>query len=121
VNNSTRWIELFGITMQPSEPAKLGVILALASYFQRSKRTERYTLRSLWKPFLIIAVPAALIIVEPDLGTTLSVVFVGASVILFAGVRTKSLLLLAGWIGLAVPIAWQTDIILPYQKDRVAL
>jgi len=121
VNNSTRWIDVFGITMQPSEPAKVGVILALASYFQRSKRTERYTLRSLWKPFLIIAVPSALVLVQPDLGTTLCIIFIGVSVILFAGVRTKSLLLLAGWIGLAVPIAWQTDIILPYQKDRVAL
>lgn len=121
VNNSTRWINILGLTMQPSELAKVGVLLALASYFQRSRRTERYTLRSLWKPFVIVAVPAGLILVEPDLGTTLALIFMGMSIILFAGVRTKSLLLLAAWIGLAVPLAWQTDIILPYQKDRVAL
>ena len=121
VNNSRRWISLFGLTLQPSELAKVGVILGLASYFHRSRRSERYTLRSLWKPFLIIAIPSGLIIVEPDLGTTLALIFVGTTVILFAGVRTKSILLLVGWIALAVPLAWQTDIILPYQKDRVAL
>lgn len=121
INNSKRWITVFGVNGQPSELAKLGVIVALARYFGRSKQTERHTLRTLWKPFLILGLPAFLILEEPDLGTTLSVMFVGVTVILFAGVRAKSLLLLAAWIAVAIPLAWHTNVILPYQKDRVAL
>lgn len=121
VNNSTRWIVIFGINIQASELAKIGTILALARFFHKNRQAERYTLRTLWKPFLIMALPAALIIVEPDLGTTLALLFVGTSMTLFAGVRARSILLLLGWIGMAIPLAWQTDIILPYQKDRVAL
>ena len=120
-NHSRRWLRVAGLTMQPAELAKIGVILALARYFHRSRQSERHTLRTLWKPFLTIAAPAGLIIVEPDLGTTLSLILVGTTVIFFAGVRLKSVLLLLAYIGIAIPLAWQTDIILPYQKDRVAL
>ncbi len=121
VNYSKRWLEIGGFTMQPSELAKLAVILVLARFFQNARQSERFTLRRLWRPFLVLMVPAALIMAEPDLGTTLTVLFVGFSVILFAGLRLKSLLLLFGNILLIVPIAWQTDLIRGYQKDRVTL
>ncbi len=121
VNNSQRWLMVFGLRGQPSELTKLGLILVLARFFQRSQQAERYTLRTLWQPVLVIVVPASLIIIQPDLGTTLALVFVGISMILFAGVKMRSILALVAIIGVAIPFAWQTDLILPYQKDRVAL
>ncbi len=121
INHSRRWISLFGLNIQPSELAKLGVILLLSRYFHRSRQTERYGLKTLWKPAGIIALPAALVLVEPDLGSSIALVLIGMSIVFFAGVRLKSVLILAGLIAMAIPLAWQTDVILPYQKDRVAL
>ena len=121
INHSKRWISIFGLNMQPSELAKVAVVLVLARYFHRSKQAERYTLRTLWKPFLIVTLPAGLTLVEPDLGSALAMLLVGMSIILFAGVRMRSFLLLLAVVLLAIPLAWQTNLILPYQKDRVAL
>ena len=121
VNNSKRWLELFGFRGQPSELTKIATVLVIARFFHRSRQVERYTLKTLWQPFLMAVVPALLIITQPDLGTTLSLVFVAVSMIFYAGVRLRSVLVLLAIAGVGIPLAWQTNIILPYQKDRVAL
>lgn len=119
VNFSRRWFEVFGVSFQPSEFAKPAVVLFLARYFHGERNPERYTLTMLLRPLGYLALPVALIMGEPDLGTALVVIAVGFSLMFFEGIRLRSFLMLLGIILLIVPLAWQFNIIQPYQKERV--
>ena len=121
VNNSRRWFSLGDLGFQPSEFMKPALVLYLAQYFHREHSTERYTLWRLLKPLGFVALPAALILAQPDLGTSLIVIAVGFSVMFFEGIRLRSFLILLGIILLIIPIAWETNIIQPYQKERVQI
>jgi rod shape determining protein RodA len=117
VSGAQRWLALGPLVVQPSELARLAVIMVLAHYFQRRDQTEPYKLRQLIVPALLAAVPAVLILKEPDLGTALMVLAVGASVILANGVRVFSLIMAgAGFLG-AMPLAWH--FLKDYQKRRI--
>jgi rod shape determining protein RodA len=107
------------MNFQPSEFAKISVALALARYFHHDaeKRKDGYGLVSLIVPMAITLAPAALILKQPDLGTALIVVSIGATMILFAKVRWKVLLLI-GAVGVAgAGLAYPH--LKPYQKKRV--
>ncbi|MCF8061390.1 MAG: rod shape-determining protein RodA [Deltaproteobacteria bacterium] len=117
-SGSQRWISIGGVNLQPSELAKFAVILALAKFFaEHGEHRETYRLRDLWQPFLIIALPCALILEEPDLGTSLLLVIVSFSMVLFAGVRWQSLALLTSGFLAAAPFVWST--LEAYQKKRI--
>ncbi len=126
-NDSRRWLEL-GITVQASEIAKLGIILSLARFFHERKDRQPgaepphvgpYSLRMLVKPMLIILIPAALTIIQPDLGTTLLMVLVGVGIILSEGVTKRGLAIVALSSFVLIPVAWKYGGIKDYQKDRV--
>jgi rod shape determining protein RodA len=121
VNNSTRWIEIGNMVVQPSEFMKIGMILALARYIQRNKRSGKFGLTELIVPTLMIAIPSALVLLQPDLGTTLMIAMVACSMLLFEGIKLRSLLAVMGIVLLVVPVAWQVGVIHDYQKDRVRL
>ncbi len=88
--NSHRWINLKLFMVQPSELAKLTYILALAWYLRYRDNYRRF--RGLLAPFILTLVPAALILIEPDLGTTL-LLFPALFVMLFlAGAKLRHLL-----------------------------
>lgn len=114
---SQRWILLGGFSFQPSELMKLTLILALAKYFDHYRRTEPYRLKDLAIPFLIMLVPFLLILKQPDLGTAMILFIIFSSMVLFIGVRWRSL----GWsalIGLVlVPIGWL--FLKDYQRERI--
>lgn len=119
VNGSRRWIDLGLFKLQPSECMKLGVLIALARVL--SKRLPRdgamFSLRELIVPSLWIAVPMALIMQQPDLGTALSLGLVGVVQILFVGVRPKVLIsILLTLCVLAYP-AWNA--LHGYQQRRI--
>lgn len=118
-HHARRWFDLGAIAFQPSEFAKPALVLFLARYFHGERNPERYTLRMLLWPIGYLGIPAVLILLEPDLGTTLVLIAVGFSIMFFEGVRLRSFLKLLGIIALVVPLAWQFDVIKPYQKDRV--
>lgn len=121
VNNARRWVVLFGFTFQPSEYLKLAIILLLAKVLRENHKPEYHTLRSLWKIFLIIIGPCLLVLAEPDLGTTLLVGFTSFTIILYEGVKLRSLAILAGVFLLVFPLAWKFDYIREYQKNRIRL
>jgi rod shape determining protein RodA len=81
-----RWIGVGPLTLQPSEAMKVALVLALARYYDWLGR-ERVS-RPLWliPPLLLIAVPAALVLKQPDLGTAVLICLGGAVVIFLAGV-----------------------------------
>lgn len=116
-SGSQRWLHLGSISFQPSELSKLSVIIFLAKYFSEHGERTEYQLRELWQPFLYIAVPSFLIIREPDLGTALTLVIVGFSILLFVKIRLKSLLILLITSISAAPFIWFN--LKAYQQRRI--
>lgn len=113
-----RWINLGFIQLQPSELMKIAVIMVLAQYFHALPNEKTKKLSSLIFPALLIGLPVALVMMQPDLGTALMILFGGAAMFLMAGV---SLWLFVALIVLAVasiPLAWYL-LLHDYQKERV--
>lgn len=121
VNYSRRWLDIFGLTLQPSEPMKLIVVMALAEFFRGRRHGPGHGVRGLVAPLVIVMIPALLVLIEPDLGTALVLTGVGLSVILFEGVRLRTILMIVGLASLLFPLAWRFDVIRDYQKDRIRL
>ncbi|KMY68618.1 rod shape-determining protein RodA [Desulfocarbo indianensis] len=117
VGGSQRWLALGPAVVQPSEMARFAVILVLAHYFHHRDQDEPYTLRQLIIPLALVLIPAVLILKQPDLGTAMMVIIVGASVILVNGVRLTSLGLAAGSVMGVMPLAW--GFLKDYQKRRI--
>ena len=114
---SQRWINLGFFRLQPSEPAKLAIVLVMAKYFQTDEPPRGYFLRDLWVPFALVAPLVILTLVQPDLGTAIILGIVFISMILMGGLRLRSFAYLVG-AGLAcLPIAWH--FLKQYQRNRI--
>ena len=114
---SQRWINLGFFRLQPSEPAKLAVVLVMAKYLQSDEPARGYYLRDLWVPFLVIAPLVVLTLIQPDLGTAIILGIVFISMILMGGLRIRSFAFLVG-AGLAfLPIGWH--FLKSYQRNRI--
>jgi rod shape determining protein RodA len=117
VMGAQRWLVLGPVRLQPSEVAKLAVILVLARYFHEEGERP-HGLLQLVVPGLIVGLPALLIVHQPDLGTAMLLLAVAGSMILAARVRwTAALTLGASGMGAAVA-AW-FFLLHDYQKKRV--
>jgi rod shape determining protein RodA len=83
------WLQLGPVRFQPSEFVKIGIVLMLAAFFHDDYRPNDpgYGFLRLIRPVLIAVVPAALILSQPDLGSTMMILFTAITVILFARVR----------------------------------
>ncbi|MEA2064101.1 MAG: FtsW/RodA/SpoVE family cell cycle protein, partial [Gemmatimonadota bacterium] len=90
-----RWIQLpgTGFYIQPSELAKIATILALASYIVNRKKSID-SFKDLIVPFIIILLPAGLILLQPDLGTTIVFFFIASGILFWSGLRLVYLFLL---------------------------
>ena len=101
-----RWIQKFGFTLQPSEFAKLALIIILAWYGNSSHRQMNTFKRGVILPGILAALILGLIFIEPDRGTTILLAAVAGSMLLAAGVRWKHILIpaVAGVAGMAVAI-----------------
>ena len=119
VMGARRWLGVGSVNLQPSELAKLAVIMVLAAWFEwdSERRKEPLGLVGLAVPLAITFVPAALILKQPDLGTALVVVVIGCTMILFARVRWRTVALLLGVAALGATLAYPH--LKPYQKRRV--
>jgi cell division protein FtsW len=115
VNGARRWLTLGPITLQPSELAKLALVLWLAAYLAR--RPAPQALGELMRPIgLVVGSAFALVIVEPDLGTAIAIAIMAAAVLVVAGTRLSTLAG-AGVIGffLVATAIWLE----PYRRERV--
>lgn len=119
INYSKRWLELGPVNLQPSEFMKIAVILMLADHFDRRRATAPSKLMQLVVPVLYMMVPVVLINMGPDLGTSLVVAFIAASVIAYDGIHKRTLLAGALLVVVSVPFAWKYGVIRDYQKGRV--
>ena len=116
-SGSQRWINLYFINIQPSELMKIFIILCLAKYFHRIKLENVNSLYALITSLVIIFIPMSLVIIQPDLGTSLLISISGISVLWFAGLNHKYFFytLLMSIISLPFIISF----LKPYQKLRI--
>jgi rod shape determining protein RodA len=117
VYGSRRWLALGPFSFQPSELAKIAIILVLATYFHRRPILEAMRLKDLIVPGILVLIPAALIIKQPDLGSGMLLVLVAASIILFVGVNWRTLMSCALTMVLLSPLIWH--FLKDYQRQRV--
>jgi rod shape determining protein RodA len=111
-----RWIDLGGFNFQPSELAKIAVILVLSRYFS-SNRIEFMSKSRFIEPFLIVGVPFLLILKEPDLGTGLILIPVFLAMLYLWGIPTRKLFMLVGAGLLAAPVLFH--FLKEYQRARL--
>jgi rod shape determining protein RodA len=115
---SQRWLDFGFVSLQPSEPTKLAVILALARYFSRNfPKSGGMSFKEAIVPVLIFTIPGALIMSQPDLGTALMVMGIGAGMTLFCGVRPKVIVAIVLLGVMSLYPAWMS--LHDYQKRRV--
>ena len=119
LNGSRRWIDLGVFLLQPSELLKLGVILITGRYFLDREPSENgYTLRELAKLFALVGLGVFFVLKQPDLGTSLTILAIFMTMVLFEGIRLSSLISLGTVIVLSLPFVW-TFGLEDYQKGRV--
>ena len=112
-----RWIDLYVITLQPSELMKITLLMALARYFHERTLAEIWQLRYLLVPIILIFIPALLVLRQPDLGTAMLLVLAGSTIFFVAGIRLWKVAAICGLIISAIPIFWH--FMYDYQKERV--
>jgi len=114
---AVRWLSLGGFSLQPSEFVKVAYILVLAWYLKYRNDLTRFS--GLLTPLALAAVPALLILKQPNLGTALLFAPIFFVMVYLAGARPRHLL---GFITAAislVPVLWWLDILKPHQKERI--
>ena len=115
INGAKRWLTAGPLTFQPSELAKLALLLWAAAYLARNGPPR--SLGALWKPIgMLTCLFAALIVVEPDLGTTIALVLMIGGMLVVAGVPGRTLAA-AGTIAMVGGLAaiWLE----PYRRARL--
>ncbi len=115
-NGATRWINIAGISLQPSEFVKYTLILALAKYFH-SINNDSSIIKTLIIPLIITIVPVFFVIIQPDLGTALIILLGGISLFWISGLNYKYFIVGVFSILCSLPVLWQY--LKDYQKDRV--
>jgi rod shape determining protein RodA len=111
------WINLGFFYLQPGELLKISVPMMVAWYLHRVVLPPRWGTMIVCA--LIIGVPVALIVLQPDLGTGMLVAASGAFTLFLAGIAWWRIGLFAGLGVSALPVAWQ--FLKPYQKDRIMM
>ncbi|HEY7671251.1 MAG TPA: putative lipid II flippase FtsW [Gammaproteobacteria bacterium] len=99
VNGSSRWLDFGALGVQASEPARLCVLIYLASYAVRHQATLTTSTKSFLRPMLIVAAVCLLLLAEPDFGATVVVVATSLGVLFVAGARLRDFVLAAAVAG----------------------
>ncbi|MCK5374398.1 MAG: rod shape-determining protein RodA [Alphaproteobacteria bacterium] len=112
-----RWIDLGFIHLQPSELMKIVVIMVLARHFHGASPEQVRRLSFLIVPVLVVAAPVGLVLLQPDLGTSVMIVMAGAGIAFIAGAPIWLFIGAGVLTAISIPIAWQ--FLHEYQKQRI--
>lgn len=112
-----RWLDLKFLLLQPSEVMKIALVLALARYFHALNIDDVSRPSYLVVPLLMVLLPVALVLKQPDLGTAILLLMGGGAVFFLAGVRLWKFALVVVATIIAVPSVW--PFLRPYQQDRI--
>ena len=112
-----RWINFGFFKLQPSELMKIAMVLVLARYFHTSSLQTIESNKGIIPPLLMALFPAALIILQPDLGTALMLLFTTGAIFFAVGVQLWkfAVVIVAGLV--SMPVAWH--FLHDYQRNRV--
>jgi len=113
-----RWIDIIGLSIQPSEPAKLLTIVVLAK-FLGDHEEEMYRWRYVLTALLILALPVILIYLQPHLSMALVLSLVGATMIFVSDIRWSQILMLGSASVAAAPFLWFS--LKGYMQERMLI
>lgn len=115
---ATRWINLGFFHIQPSEPAKIAMVLMISRYFHDlNLHGGELNIKHLIIPIILVAMPASLIIKQPDLGTGMIVIFISAVMLFAVGVKTRYFAVVGIGVLSLLPVMWH--FMRDYQKKRI--
>jgi len=117
-HGAQRWIDVGFFRFQPSELAKLLIILTLAKFFA-DNRARLHLFRYVLLSLAIVGLPVALVYVQPDFGTSMVLIAIWLGMAVMAGVRLVHLGLLGMGVALAGPLLWQ--FMKDYQRTRLLI
>jgi rod shape determining protein RodA len=117
VKGSQRWFELFGFQLAPSEIAKLAVIAMLAAFL--SEIRGELTLQDVFRATGLAAIPAVLVFLQPDLGTSIVFAAILVGVLVVAGTRPRYLAVLALTAVVLIFAGFQVGLVKEYQLVRL--
>lgn len=115
ISGAKRWIDLGPISFQPTELAKVSVILLCAALLSRMPGPVGW--KGLGKVLLLVALPVGCILLQPDLGSGLNILMLVGGMLLFKGLNRRILLTCLAGIPVLAPATW--FFLLDYQKERI--
>jgi len=116
-SGSQRWLNFYFMNLQPSELMKVGLILFLAKYYHRVSLENVNKIRFLFLPIVVLIAPVLLVVMQPDLGTSLLIAAGGVIVAWLSGVRVKFFVYASIAFISLLPVA--ISFLKPYQKARI--
>jgi rod shape determining protein RodA len=117
VRGARSWIVIGGNQFQPSELAKIALILMLAGFFMK-RYIAAWNLKNIILSFFYVAIPGGIIALQPDFGSAAVVFGIWIGFLLMSGLHIKRFLVLAG-ICIAGFVCLWSFVLMPYQKDRI--
>ena len=114
--NTHRWIQLAGFSVQPSELAKLALIFFLAYFLEKRKGQVNDLLFTILPMVIVIGLLAGLIVLQPDLGTAVSLLVISAVLLFVAGLDLRWI---AASIIFAVPAFYLLVFRVRYRRERI--
>jgi len=119
VSGSKSWISIGSFfTMQPSEFTKIAIILVIARFYEDDFQQGTYGFFNLIKPLSLILLALILVMLQPDLGTSLIIILISATLFLFMGMKWRSVFFIIIVLGALSYPTWQYYL-KDYQKDRI--
>ncbi len=116
-SGSKRWLNFYFMNLQPSELMKVGLILFLAKYYHRVPLENVNKIKFLVLPIVVLISPVLLVVMQPDLGTSILIAIGGVVVAWLAGVRPKFFIYSSIAFISLLPVA--ISFLKPYQKSRI--
>ncbi|MDR1361465.1 MAG: rod shape-determining protein RodA [Rickettsiales bacterium] len=115
---ATRWLNLGFMHIQPSEFIKVALVVSLARYFSWMNSIEVSQLKNYVLPSAMVLVPFGLIVIQPDLGTAMSLALISVGMFYIAGAQKRWFAIAAVLFALAAPVVWFAGLH-DYQRDRI--
>jgi rod shape determining protein RodA len=115
---ATRWLHIGFFNIQPSELMKIVIIITFARFFNNVNISGGLTVKDLLIPLGILAMPALLIMKQPDLGTAILVILIALSITVYVGLRWTTVV---SFVVVTIPLAWFSwfRLLRSYQKNRI--
>jgi len=114
-----RWLDVGPVRLQPSEFMKPVIVLVLARFYELLPPGDIRRWRAIWPAGLLLGIPFLLILVQPDMGTALMVLFIGVTVMFVAGLPWWLFAGAAATVAVAAPVAY--SLMHEYQRKRVLI